>query len=452
MNPLLFLSVFTILTIFYVILGFIASKKVTTSHDYFLAGRNLGLIPVTFTLIATQIGGGMLLGTSQEAYTAGLLGIFYTLGMALGFIFLGSGIAGKLRSLNVATTAEIFQTQYRSSGLKKIASLLSIVTLCGLLIGQIVGSRMIIAGLGPYHESIFIAFWLFVIIYTMVGGLKAVVMTDVAQVVYIICVFTGIFIYSLLGQPIAAFSFRSILDTQTGYFPTPQLSILQLLMPLVMPALFSLIEQDLAQRFFAARTQRIAVTSALLAGIFMLVFSFIPIYFGMQAKLMGLTVAQGASPLMPLIAMLTNDFVLVLAACGIIAAITSTADSLLCAISSNVAQDFDFSWVGIRNALTRSKIITLIIGLATLGMSYLVPQNIITILINSYQISVSCLLVPLLFAYFSTKLKKTAAMVSVIAGFIGFVLILFWQTDLPKELLPLGLSLGGYLIAHRYAQ
>lgn len=445
MNSLLFFAVFALLAIFYTILGFWASKKVHTTTDYFLAGRNLGLWPVTMTLIATQLGGGMLLGTSQNAYLYGLYGLLYTMGMAAGFLILGLGLAGKLQALGVSTTAEIFQTCYQSPTLKKIASLLSIITMCGLLIGQIVGSRSIIGSLqlGASTELIFILFWLFIIAYTMVGGLHAVVVTDVAQVMIIVVIFTGIFVYSSLCGP--AFDWLSIASIQEQ-FGTMPLNTNAIISTLLMPALFSFIEQDLAQRFFSARTKTIAAWSAFLSGFFMLAFALVPIYFGMQAKLLGIQIPVGTSPLIVIIQMLTNEFVVILALCAIIAAITSTADSLLCAISSNVAQDFDFSWIGIHNALKRSQIITLIIGIMAFGASYLVPQNIIEILIDSYAISVSCLFVPLLFAYFDYKVNKQAAYLAVIAGAIGLCIIPFWQTDLPKTILPMILSLGGYII------
>jgi SSS family solute:Na+ symporter len=219
---------------------------------------------------------------------------------------------------------------------------------------------------------------------------------------------------------------------------------------LSMPIFFSLIEQDLAQRFFAARTKTVATLSALIAGLCLILFSLVPIYLGVKAKLLGLPLAPGASPLIPVLELLTNELVLVLAVCAIIAAITSTADSLLCAISSNIALDFDLSWTGIKDPVKRSQVITLIIGITALLASYFVPQEIIPILIESYAISVSCMLVPLLFAYFKNEVKKEAAVAAVVAGFVTFVTIQFWNTLLPKSLLPVVLSLVAYLIADRF--
>ena len=166
---------------------------------------------------------------------------------------------------------------------------------------------------------------------------------------------------------------------------------------------------------------------------------------------MNLSIPAGSSPLMPVIGALTNEFVLILAVCGIIAAITSTADSLLCAMSSNIAQTFDFDWTGIKNRVRLSQIVTLIAGISALGASYLVPPNIITILIESYALSVNCLLVPLLFAYYRTDVKKSGAIGAIACGLAGFIFIPFWYTTLPKELLPLVLSFIGFIIGSRFS-
>src|SRR5580692_2559503 len=164
MNAILFLIIFFVLGTLYFCIGLYASRNVKTNDDYFLASRDLGLLPVTFTLIATQLGGGMLLGTAEQAYRVGLWGILYTLGMSLGFLLLGLGFAAKLRSLNVSTTAELFEIKYGSPTLKKIASLLSVTTMCGILVAQVIASKTLLAGLGINNELIFIAFWAFVII------------------------------------------------------------------------------------------------------------------------------------------------------------------------------------------------------------------------------------------------------------------------------------------------
>lgn len=439
----LFLTIFFSLATLYLFIGLRAARHITSNVDYFLAGRNLGLWPITFTLVATQIGGGMLLGTSEQAYKIGFYGILYTLGIALGFIILGSGLAARLQSLNVSTTAELFETRYCSTGLKKIASLLSILTMCGIFISQVTASRGLLLGLGITHEWIFLLLWAFIITYTMIGGLHAVAFSDIAQVTFIIIVFTSIFGYCLYNEPISFFT-AAAEGYKQNLFSLEGLSFTKLLPIVLMPALFSLIEQDLAQRFFAARTKKIAAGAAIGASVLITLFALIPIYFGMKAQLMGLNIPANTSPLIPVLELLTHNIVLILALCGIIAALTSTADSLLCAVSSNLAQDFDFSWLGIKQSLTFSKIITLIIGIVGVGASYFVTEDIIEILVASYELSVSCLLVPLLICYFTKKVNRNAAWGSVIFGLIGFILFRLVPVSVAKEVATLLLSLVGY--------
>ncbi len=437
-----FLALFTSFIFIYLTIGWIASRHVTTTANYFLANRSLGVTKVMFTLIATQLGGALLLGTTQEAYEKGLYGITLTMEMIIGFMLLGCGVAPKLRSFNVSTTAELFETRYHSPTLKKIASLLSISTMSGLLISQIVGSKILLSGTDFMNEFLFIVFWCSTIFYTVIGGFNAVVLTDIFQVLLITITFGGIFLYSIYRDPSSLYN---IIWTQQ-YFITP-MHAPNIIAPLLMPALFSLIEQDLAQRFFAARTKRIAFLAAIGTSIILLLFSFIPIYFGMKARLLALDIPPGYSPLLPVLSTIANDFVLALALCSIIAAITSTADSLLCAISSNLAQDFDFSFFK-ATPLKHAQYITAAIGIFCLFTSYVMPHNMIIIILTSLELSVSCLLIPLLFCYFTSNVKKQAAIGAIIGGLIGFICFRVWTPEFPRELLTLLLSLFGYFVGN----
>lgn len=441
MDQTLFFLIFSLFTITYTMIGILASRKINSITDYFLAGRNLGLFNVMFSLIAAQLGGGMLLGTAQEAYTIGIYGIMYSLGVTIGFLLLGAGVAGRLQSFNVATVDDLFEMRYNSKQLKKFAAILSIITMSGILVGQIVGARILLTTLGFFHQSLFIGFWLLVILHTVTGGLRAVVFVDTFQVIFIIIVLVGIFIYSVALNPFEALSTFGA----QKYFTHSPVTMSLIFSTMCMPALFSLIEQDLAQRFFASRSKKIAIFAALGAAIFMLFFAFIPIYFGMKAQLLGISVGPNQSPLIPVLQLFTNDYALALAMCAIIAAITSTADSLLCAMSSLISLVFNPQFASTSH-LIRSKIITLLLGITALAVSYIVPQNIIHILIESYAISVSCLFVPLIFCYFTSDVKKEAAYGGVAGGLVGLIIFSYITTPLPKELLALVSSLCGYLL------
>lgn len=443
MTSLLFFSVLAVFSATCFIIGFLASRNINTVTDYFLAGRNLGTLPVMFTLIATQLGGGMLLGTAQDAYTIGIYGILYTVGIMGGFLLLACGVAARLQAFNVGTTAQLFETQYNSPGLRKFAALLSIVTMSGILIGQVVGAKALMSSLGFFSEPLFILFWCMVIAYTMIGGLHAVVFTDMFQVLFIIILFSAVFVYTIIQNPTQALT----LIKSHKLFSHETVTNSLILRTILFPMLFALIEQDLAQRFFASKSKRVATLAALGAALFIIGFALIPIYFGMQAKMLGLTILANQSPLIPALQLFTNDFVLALAAVAIIAAITSTADSLLCAISSVFAYNFNPTFLPL-SSLNRSKFITVTVGVGALLASYFAPQNIIHILIESYEISVSCLLVPLVICYFVPHVKRNAALGGVLGGLFGLLLFKFYTPYVPKEILTLLLSLSGYIIGN----
>jgi len=449
MNIPLFLTIFSGLGIVYLILGFLASRNIKTTVDYFLAGRKLGFFAVTFTLIATQLGGNMVIGASDWAYTYGLYGILYSMGMGLGFLLLSTGFAAKLHACNVATTAELFETKFNSKLLRKIASIISIMSLCGILVSTVLALKALLLGLGIHNEAIFIMFWVFIIAYTMIGGLKAVVVTDTFQVLLIIAILGGIFLYCLLFQPAPLIPLTDLIDKQSEFITTA-LSATKIIALFLMPALFSLMEQDLAQRFFAARSQRVALSSALGAALFIILFGFVPVYFGMQANLANIAIPAGGNSLVALLEVLTNsNIIFILAVCAITAAITSTADSLLCAISSNLAQDFDVSWLGFRNKLLISQGVTLLAGVSAFLASYVVTKQILDVTIASYELSVSCLLVPFLFALYKDNLNKNAAFGAALFGLIGFILFRIWPVPVAKEVATLSLSLLGYWIGNK---
>lgn len=458
MSSVAFLSVFTLLGVFYLILGVVVSKRINNVKDYFLAGRDLGIPALTFTLVATQIGGGMLLGSADAAYADGYLGVFYSIGMSLGFLLLGFGLGAKLRQFNVATSAELFAKKYGSPFLRKAASLISALSMIGIFAGQVVASRALFNVLGIGSESFLLVFWIFVIIYTVLGGLKAVVATDIFQVIFLMTIVTSIFVYSVFQESTSIFAVSTIAATQAKFASFGSAFYKQLPI-LFTSAIYPLFGQDLAQRFFSARTKRVAAVSALLASVIIIAFSFVPVYFGMKAKLLGLVIPAGTSAFYSTIRVLVNDVILALVGCALVAAITSTADSLLCAISSNITQDFNYDFLvegklSQRKKLALSKVVTCLSAVTGMGIAYF-SQDILSLLSQSYGLLISTLFIPIVFCFSSWKLKKEAAICSVLSGAFAFGLlkVAAWQgvyvlSPIMQVLVPLAISLVGYGIGY----
>ncbi|HLF67021.1 MAG TPA: sodium:solute symporter family protein [Gammaproteobacteria bacterium] len=422
----------------YLIIGLYAGRKIIDKADYFLASRSYGVFAVTLTLVATQLGGGMILGTSNEAYHVGIYGIAYSAGIFLGFIALALGLAHKLRGFNVATTAELFETKYHSTFLRKIAAVMMILSLCGILAGQVVASRMFLHGLGIHHEGIFLLFWGFVIGYTVMGGLKAVVLTDIYQVLFIFVLFIGLFFWAQTDYPVTSLDW----SPAPGAF-TQEINWQTFTPMLLLPFLFCLIEQDLAQRFFSARTQRVATGAAIGAACLILIFACIPAYFGLLTKELGIEIPPHTSVLIALMRTLVPDVVLALIACGLLAAIVSTADSLLCAISSNLAQDFGTLSKNPRREVHISRLITLIGGVIAILIAYYM-DNILEVLVKSYELPVTCLFASIFFCCILKRVYTLAAVLSVFAGLGTFIVFKIFPISFPNEIIQILCSFLGY--------
>ena len=148
MNITIFITMLFSLQLIYWLVAQRASKNLKGKDDYFLAGKSVRLFPLMMTFLATQVGGGVVLGAAEEAYRFGWPVLLYPLGAALGLILLGCGVGRKLAGFQVNTIAQIFEVVYGSAMLRKIASILSVISLFMILVAQIIASNKFLVSLG----------------------------------------------------------------------------------------------------------------------------------------------------------------------------------------------------------------------------------------------------------------------------------------------------------------
>lgn len=439
MNMTLFMAVLALLQLVCLWAGKRASRNLTDQKGYFLAGKEVRFFPLLMTFVATQIGGGLILGSAEEAYQFGWTVLLYPLGHSLGFVVLALGIGRKLAQFQVSTVAELLGVAYRSAWLKKAASLLSIISLLMVLIAQVIATRKFMVSLGFDQTPLFLAFWGIVIVYTMVGGLKAVVSIDIIQALFFICVFAvgaGYIVYS------GSFEMSSVIkggwNSQSFDFDFGKLNGW-----LLMPLLFIVIEQDMAQRCFAASSPRIISRAAGYAALCTFAVCTIPVFLGILGKQLGIAVRPGSSVFMDVIQAFTNPAIAAFVGCAVLMAIISTAISLLNAIGSNVAQDFKFNFMQGPKKVLLSRLMTGGIGLAAVGGSFYAGE-IVGLMIQSYELSVYCLFVPVCIALFKPQGNTISAWLALLFGGAGFFVSRSLELGIPKEIFCIILSGMGF--------
>ncbi|XP_050928387.1 high-affinity choline transporter 1 isoform X3 [Lates calcarifer] len=152
-----------------------------------LGNRGISLVVGVFTMTATFVGGGFIVGLTEAVYTPtmGLTWAVMPVTAALSFIVGGLFFAKKMRDRKYVTMMDPFQIKYGNliSGFLSVALLISdIIWVTGTLIG--LGATMSVILDLPYALCIWISAAV-AIIYTLLGGLYSVAYTDIIQLTLI---------------------------------------------------------------------------------------------------------------------------------------------------------------------------------------------------------------------------------------------------------------------------
>jgi SSS family solute:Na+ symporter len=389
----LFMAMLAVLSVLYLILGYRASGPIEDHEDYLLSGRSLSTFALTMTIVATQLGGGTLLGSAEEAYRSGWPVLLYPLGSCLGLLFLATGFGARMRAYRFSTVSEVFESIYKSLTLRRLSSILSMVSLFIILVAQGIAARKFLHSLGCYSHWVYLAGWAVLIAYTVAGGLSAVVNTDIIQALFILAACSLVLFLIPSFESVQLPSLSASMDLS---FISSDISWSSWLW---MPFCFMLIEQDIGQRLFAAKSSTAIRRACLFSCLIMLAVTFIPIFLGNMASQLNLTAPEDSSILLTAVSHITSKIPSTIFACAILMAIMSTADSLLCSIISNLAFDFPLG-KGCSQArkLLIAKMATLITGLIGILSSYLF-NNVLSVLIFSYELSVAILFVPVVIGF-----------------------------------------------------
>lgn len=436
-----------VLTYLSTFINSLATSRKTQHRKKRSRATNLGLFYITFTLIASVLGDSLVSSSSEESFI-GVYGLLYVLGLSLGFILLATGFASKMKKLNVSSSIDLMEVKYHSTGLKKYASLLCAVTICGLLIGQVVASKALLISLGLESSLYFLSFWGIIITYFMIRKWSKAQATSNVQFIYIILIFSGIFLYCLLKEPPSLCSLNSVCNSLSLSFSCASITFSGLFSALIMPALYCIIEQDYAQPFFVARNRRTALLFAVGASAFMILFSLIPIYFGIKAHDLGLVIPNGVNPLITVLRSIANELVVFLALSGLVAGIIASFDALLQSASSMVIDSFQISITPFGSKDYTQQALGIGISIIVIGASCFVTAHVLQILNYSYELYDSCLVVPILMSYWRSDLKKGSAIGAMAFGLMSFIVFNFIPLSFPKEIASISFSFLGFWAGH----
>ena len=155
-------------------------------EEYFLGGRSMGAFVLAMTIVASYTSASSFVGGPGVAYRLGLSWVLLAMIQAPA-IFLTLGVLGKrfaivARQTNAVTLTDFLRTRYNSDTVVILCSLALLVFFIAAMLAQFIGGARLFQAVTGYPYAAGLAlFGLTVIIYTAIGGFRAVVLTDAIQ-------------------------------------------------------------------------------------------------------------------------------------------------------------------------------------------------------------------------------------------------------------------------------
>jgi len=421
-------------------IGFFYSRGIKNTEDYFLSGRRFGAFPIAATLAVSFIGGGMFMGVTGFLARYGIATILIAIGMALSFILLGVFFGPRLRRLNVSTLPQFIGKRFD----EKTRLLIAIMTILGLISATAIQLKASGAILNtvfnmPYFWAIlFSAF--FVTLYTVIGGFRSVVATDVVQ---IIIIFIGLivalpFILAKAGD--IGNVMAVVAKSQDGqFFNLFSQGILFVVGVFIMLLIFSVISAENHQRLYAAKDAKAARNAGIYAGIFYFVILAVIFFIGILG-IYFYPALDNPDNFFPRLAVdLLPAWLGGILLSAVAAGIMSSADTNLVTCGSIVVTDF---YQQSKNATTSqkklinlSRLVIIAIAILSIIMAFIFP-TVVDLMLYYNSMMASVAIVPITFGLFWKRATGQAAFWSGIAGGGSNIAVLLMGADPAKSAIP----------------
>lgn len=413
-------------------IGWYSSKKITSNTDFMVAGRRLGPLLMAGTLAATEIGGGSSLGVVENGMSGyGLSAAWYIITMGLAFVIL-SFIAPRFRAATVKTVPEYFRRRYgKPSGI--VTAMIMLLPLIGLTAGQFIASSVILSTmLGINYKTAVVIVAIVVTIYSIMGGLWSVTLTDFVQV-FLIVIGMIIAVPFALGhaggwENMTANIPAGTLNLFQGYSPFAVLSLVVMYV-----ATFS-VGQEAVSRFYAARDEKAATGGAWLAALINFIYAFVPTILGIivlalinMGKFNADDFAKvGARYALPVLAMETMPAIICgLLFAGIISATMSSADSDLLGAGSIFANDIYKAVLkpdaDSKSVMRVTQIVMCIVGVSSMFIALFNTQSIVKILMFCFTLRAAGAFFPYVLGHYWKRASQAGTVASLIAGTVVVV-------------------------------
>ena len=420
------LAAFILYIIIVLVIGALTSRRIGNAEDFHLCGRSLGPVTVSLSLAATVFSGSGLIGGAGLAYAIGASGSYWNLTAVPAWILVGLTLTMTMRSLRLNTVAGFFGTTYGMSA-RRLIAVLQIIEAVTFVAVQITVSRLALETLFGMNGLLAAALVTGVFVaYTALGGLWAVVWTDIVQYIVLMS--------AVIAGLLLAVHHAGGWSNVTSHLPPSHLSMAQLGLqtPLAWFALCVYAwgtDQAYMQRAFASRDAPTARTAFLFTAATYLVFGICVAGIGMAASVLlpGLKDQNQAFP--ALISHVVPAGLRGFFLTGILATTMSTASAYLAASSSICVQDLYEPFVRRASSgthlLRTSRFATVLLAVFSFIIALRFP-DIVNVVIFSTLVAPAAIFFPLVFGLYIKRTNRRAGFAAILVAASAGVIDQIW--------------------------
>jgi Na+/proline symporter len=430
--------------------GMLVSRRIASEADYLLAGRRLGVTLAAFSIFATWFGAETVVGAAGAIYADGLSGgSADPFGYGLCLVVVGIFIAAPLWRRQYTTFGDLFRERY-SPGVERLAVLLMVPTSVLWAAAQIRAFGQVVSAVSDLEVSVAISLAaVFVVVYTIAGGLLADVYTDFVQSIGVVVGLVVLFVVVGAAHGGIAELVASIDAERLALFSTDGATTLEIVEAWAVPVCGSLLAVEMLSRILGCKTAATARNATLLGAAIYLTVGLIPVTLGLA----GPTLAPGLDEPEQLVALLAEQhlstFLYVLFAGALISAILSTVDSCLLAASSLVSHNLVLP---LKPTLSqRERILTARVGVAAFGiLAYVIALyagGIYELVATASAFGSAGIFVVGLFGLFSRLGGAPSAYAALVAGIVVWAAGEYWLEWSTPYIAAVASALAAYLAA-----
>jgi SSS family solute:Na+ symporter len=410
-----------------IIVGIIGIKKAKSEKDFVLAGSRLGYFSHVGCLAAVIIGGAATMGSTSLGYDFGISGFWFVSMMGLGIAALGLFVVNKIGSYKVFTISQLLGKRF-GEGTQLISAIVTAIYTLMIVVTQVIGMGNVIHVLLGWSiiPSMLIGGGI-VLFYTILGGMWSITLTDIIQFAVMTI---GVFFIML------PYSVHSVggLTTLFNRVPASHHSLVNIgwnrIFQYFLLYFFGLIvSQDIWQRVFTAKNQKVMKSSAVSAGLYSVFYALALSIVGMCAFVLLPHLENSQTAFTSLALKILPPGLLGLVLASVCSALMSNASGAIFASATLITHDIIRVYIKEnmtdKDIIKTSRIVTLGLGVLSIIFSIWI-QNILVALDMAYAILSGAIFIPLVIGLYWKRVTSKAAFYAIIASslviFISFMI------------------------------